>query len=72
MWIITSHKEYAYELRLFKAVPDLLLPALEWGDSLFMAAEAVSSELTWNNWRKFVSDRPQYKTLNNYLLSKNL
>ena len=70
--IITAHKAYAFELRLFKALPHLLLPALEWGDSLFMAADHVPAELNWDNWRKFVSDRKQYSNLEAYLTSKNL
>ena len=69
--IITAHKSYAFELRLFKALPHLLIPALEMGESLFHAADHVEAELNWDNWREYVN-KPRYKNLHNLLTSLGL
>jgi hypothetical protein len=59
--VITSRKSYAYELRLFAAHPDLILPSLEMGDSLFRMAQETD-EITMESYRNYLN-QPQYKNL---------
>jgi hypothetical protein len=59
--IITNRKSYAYELRLFAALPNLIRPSLQMADSLFKLAQ--ESEVTEQSWFSFIANRPEYQQL---------
>jgi hypothetical protein len=59
--IITSRKVFAFELRMFAAHPNLLIPAMEVADSLFRLAPQLDSDLTFDAWEQFTRNNPRYK-----------
>jgi hypothetical protein len=61
--IITLSKPYAYELRLFSAHPDLLLPALETADSVFRYAAHCPSKITWDGWVRYIRQHLRYRNI---------
>lgn len=60
--VITDRKEYAYEFRMFAALPDLLLPALEMTDSLFELSRQTE-RVTLDSWIGFVAGKKRYENI---------
>jgi hypothetical protein len=59
---ISTRKSNAFELRMFHAQPQLLLPALEFADSTFMVATEAGA-ITMDKWIKFINRWPRYRNI---------
>jgi hypothetical protein len=59
---ISTRKSEAFELRMFHAQPQLLLPALEFADSTFILA-SEDGAITMDNWIKFINRWPRYRSI---------
>jgi hypothetical protein len=59
---ISTRKSEAFELRMFHAQPQLLLPALEFADSTFMLA-TEDGAITIDKWIKFINRWPRYRNI---------
>lgn len=70
--IITNRKYYAYELRLFKAEPYLILPALEMADSLFRMALQEPETIDLDTYRSFIYKKRRWSHLNDQLTTQGL
>lgn len=60
--ILTTRKSYAYEFRMFKAKPELLIPAAEFIHALFDLAESVE-QLTTDNIQKHLDEYDRYRSI---------
>lgn len=60
--IITTRKTYAYEFRMFKAKPHLLIPACEFIHALFDLAPQVE-QLTTNNIKTYIERFDRYRSI---------
>lgn len=69
--IITTRKTYAYEMRMFGAEPDLLVPALEFSHALFDLASQVD-ELTLNNVKAHIKRWKRYSHIHQLIQDLNL
>lgn len=69
--IITTRKTYAFELRMFGAQPDLLVPALEFAHALFDLASKVD-ELTITNVKEHIKRWKRYSHIHNLITDLNL
>lgn len=69
--IITTRKTYAFELRMFGAQPDLLVPALEFAHALFDLASKVE-ELTITNVKEHIKRWKRYSHIHNLITDLNL
>jgi hypothetical protein len=64
--IINTSDGKRYEMRMFAAHPNNLLPAIETSDSLFSLAQEVD-EISFENWENFVTGKLRYKELKGHL-----
>jgi hypothetical protein len=69
--IITTRKSYAFELRMFGAQPDLLVPALEFAHALFDLASQVNT-LTIDNVKNHIKRWKRYSHIHNLITDLNL
>jgi hypothetical protein len=60
--IITTRKTYAYELRMFGAQPELLIPALEFAHALFDLAPQVV-RIDWENLKQHIGRYQRYRNI---------
>jgi hypothetical protein len=61
--IINSEKSDRYEMRMYRARTDLIIPAFEHVHSLFSLSTQVES-INLENWSNFIKDDPKYSNIN--------
>lgn len=61
--IITTRKTFAFEFRMFRANPELLIPANEFIHALFELAGRIETELTTENVLNFLSSFKRYASI---------
>lgn len=67
--LITAHKSYAYEIRLFGAHPTVLKPAIQFAHACFiMAYQTKKDKITVKSFVKWISTRKRYIDLYNFII----
>jgi len=64
---ISTRKTHAFELRMFHAQPHLLLPALEFTDSMFELADHEAGGITMDSWLRYINRWPRYRSISQHV-----
>lgn len=69
--LITGHKSYAYEIRLFGGHPTVLIPAIQFAHACFiMAYQTKEKKITIKSFIKWISTRKRYVELYNFIINE--
>lgn len=68
--LITAHKTYAFEIRLFGGHPTVLKPAIEFAHACFIMSSKLKDdkEITVKSFVKWISTRKRYVNLYNFII----
>lgn len=69
--LITGHKSYAYEIRLFGGHPTVLIPAIQFAHACFiMGYQTKDEKITVKSFIKWISTRKRYTELYNFIINE--